>query len=219
MMSSCCTPGGEAAARHFGPDAAEADRARYVRDGPDRRTRLLLDGLTRLGIDGCSVLDIGSGIGVVSFELLKRGAKSAILSDASPSYLDAAGVEAGRCRVTDRVRLVQGDFVETAREMEPADVVVLDRAVCCYPAWRPLLHEAAARCRRLLGLTYPWSRPDIRVLLAVENLRRRLARDPFRAFVHSPAGMDASLRQHGLHRIHRAATFFWRIDIYTRDGV
>lgn len=217
-MSFCCKPDCEATARHFGPAAAEADRDRYLRKGPDKRARLLRDGLLGTGVTGCSILDVGSGLGLITFELLKHGAETAVLADASPAYLDAARQAAAAAGFGDRVHVVPGDFVETAENIEPADVVVLDRAVCCYPAWRPLLEAAAARCRRVLGITYPRSRPDIRLVLGLENLRRRWSQDAFRAFVHPPAAMDAALREYGLRRISYAGTFFWHVDLYVRES-
>jgi SAM-dependent methyltransferase len=216
-MSCCGKTSCEATAQHFGRAKAVGDLEQYRRKGPDKRTRLLLESLTRAGVDGLSVLDVGSGLGIVSFELLKRGASHAVLADASPAYLQAAREEAQRTSFADRVRFTPGDFVETSNDIAPVDVVVLDRAVCCYPAWRPLLELAAARCRRVFGLTYPWNRPDIHLVLRFENLRRRWSRNAFRAFVHPPGQMDQLLRQCGLRRISRARTYFWHIDVYQRE--
>jgi magnesium-protoporphyrin O-methyltransferase len=153
----------------------------------------------------------------VSFELLTRGAATATLSDASPAYLEAAREEAAERGMADRTRVALGDFVEIASHLVPADVVVLDRVVCCYPAWRPLLEAAAARCTRVLAITYPPGRPDVRAVIAFENARRRWFGDGFRAFVHPPPDMDRVLRESGLRRVTRARTLVWKIDIYVRD--
>jgi SAM-dependent methyltransferase len=210
MSKQCC----DAAARHFDSSVAEKDAAHYRERGLDKRARLLLEGLCRTGVAGRSVLEVGSGVGALSFELLKAGASHAILADASPAYLAAAKAEAARSGVLHRVGLVPGDFVETASEVRAADVVVLDRVVCCYPAWAPLLAAAMSRGRALLGLTYPRARADVRLILAVENLRRRLKGDAFRAFVHPPAAMEATLRAGGWRLIGRRGTLMWRIDVY-----
>jgi magnesium-protoporphyrin O-methyltransferase len=172
--------------------------------------------LIKSGVDGASVLDVGSGIGMISIELLARGARSAVLADASPATLEVARKLAVERSVEDRVQFVAGDFVETAQRLAPADIVVLDRAVCCYPAWRPLLTAATERCGRRLALTYPRSRLDVKFVIGLENLRRRLARNDFRAFVHSPRQMDASLQESGFRRILERRTFAWQIDLYSR---
>jgi magnesium-protoporphyrin O-methyltransferase len=214
---SCCRPDCRVTARHFGADVAAGDRDRYRANGLDTRARRLVDALARAGIGDASVLDVGSGLGLVSFDLLARGAASATLSDASEAYLDAAREEATARGMADRTRVAVGDFVEIAPHLAPADVVVLDRVVCCYPAWRPLLEAAAGHCKRVLGITYPPARPDVRAVIAFENARRRWFGDGFRAFVHPTAGMEGALRASGLRRVSRTRTFVWTIDVYVRD--
>lgn len=215
-MSCCCGPHCSATAAHFGKASAEGDLKRYHTKGLDKRGRHLVQGLVRLGIKDASVLDIGAGVGTMTFELLKHGAASAILADASPAYLESARGEAERTGLQDRVRFEQGNFVETSAGIAAADVVVLDRAVCCYPDWNALLERAASRCRRLLGLTYPRNRPDVRLWIGFENFRRRLSKDDFRAFVHSPDEMHEALRASGLERVSRAHTLVWHVDVYER---
>jgi len=212
MGSSCC----QATSRHFDATIATKDVARYREKGLDKRAKLLLEALRRAGVAGRTVLDVGSGVGGMSFELLKAGASGAVLADASPAYLAAASAEAARAGVLDRVELVPGDFVETVGGIPAADIVVLDRVVCCYPSWSPLLAAAMSRGRALLGLVYPPARPDVRLVIALDNLRRRLKGDAFRAFVHPPAAMEAALRAEGWRLTSRQGTFAWRIDLYTR---
>jgi magnesium-protoporphyrin O-methyltransferase len=212
MGGRCC----DAAARHFDATVAEEDLAQYRERGLEKRARLLMDALRRSGVTGRSVLDIGSGVGAVSFELLKAGASHATLAEASPAYLAAARTEAARAGVTDRLDLIAGDFVDTVNEIPVADIVIMDRVICCYPDWSPLLTAAASRGRALLGLVYPRARPDVRLVIGFDNLRRRLKGDPFRAFVHPPAAMEAALRSSGWRLVSRAGTFVWRVDLFAR---
>lgn len=195
MSDHCCGP----AIHHFDQAIAEGDLARYRKKGLDKRPRLLLEAIRRSGLSGRSVLDVGSGAGTLSLELLKAGATQATLADASPAYLAAAKAEAARANLVDRIDIVSGDFVETVDRISPVDVVVLDRVVCCYPAWSALLAAAMSRSRVLLGLTYPRARAHMRMVFAFDNLRRRLKGDVFRAFVHPPAAMQAALRAGGWH--------------------
>ena len=215
---TCCGSSCRATADHFNSKVAEDDRQQYKRKGLDTRARRLVDALTEFGIGGASILDVGSGIGMISLELLKRGAASATLADASPAYLEVARAEAIEQRLVDRMAFIDGDFVETSRQIAQSDIVVMDRAVCCYPAWRPLMTAAADHCRRALLVTYPRNRPDIKLALSLENLQRRFKKDNFRAFVHPPREMDAALREMGLGRILRAGTWVWHIDLYARSG-
>jgi magnesium-protoporphyrin O-methyltransferase len=213
MSAPCCGP----AIRHFDQGIAEADLARYRQNGLDKRARLLLEGIRRSGLSGRSVLDVGSGAGALSLELLKAGAAHATLADASPAYLAVAKTEAARAGVVDRVDIIPGDVVETVDRIPPADIVVLDRVICCYPAWPALLAAAMSRGRALLGLTYPRARADVRLVFAFDNLRRRLKGDAFRAFVHPPAEMQRVLHDHGWRLHDRTGTFVWRVDLYGRE--
>ena len=73
----CCRGTCEATAAHFDRKVAEDNRRRYKTKGLDKRARRLVEALVKVGIEGASVLDVGSGIGMISIELLQRGAASA----------------------------------------------------------------------------------------------------------------------------------------------
>jgi len=170
------------------------------------------------GVPGRSALDVGGGVGMLAFELLKRGASRVVLADASSANLEAARDEATRANLGDRIRFALGDFTAVAAALEPADIVVLDRVVCCYPEWKPLLERASDRCLKIFALSYPKNRLDVRLSIAFENWRRRWRGDPFRAFVHSPSQMRGTLEAAGLRHMRRTGTLFWRIDLYARPG-
>lgn len=205
-----------AAERQFGPAIAARDLNRYHRKGPDATSRLLLEALRSRVSSGASLLDIGGGVGVLDFELLASGVRSATLVDASPAYLDAAGGEAEARKIANRLQRVNGDFAALSDGIEFADIVTMHRVVCCYPDHASLLEAATKHARRLFAYSYPRDRWDIRVWLALDNLRRRLLGNPFRTFVHAPAEMEARILHAGFVRIHRSRTFVWSIDVYAR---
>ena len=93
-MTSCTCCFGTVANEHFNTRIARRDLDRYRKNGPSATARLLRDLLVDAGaLDGL-LLDIGAGIGALTFELLDRGVSRAILVDASSSYLAAASEEA-----------------------------------------------------------------------------------------------------------------------------
>src|SRR5438552_3654307 len=85
MPCSCCDCGG-AAERQFTEKRATKDLAQYRTKGPGETARLLLAGLIKAGPLEGRLLDIGSGIGALSFELLDRGLTSAVGVDLSSAY-------------------------------------------------------------------------------------------------------------------------------------
>jgi len=159
----------------------------------------MVDFLEQRGIAGASVLEVGGGVGEIHLELLRRGATRAVNLELSPAYeteaqrlLRAAGLDG---RVERRLH----DIATDPGAVQPADVVVLHRVVCCYPDYERLLTAAADHARRLLVFSYPSAGAVARVIIAAENLTFRLRRMQFRVFAHPPARMLTVLGDRGLH--------------------
>lgn len=217
-MTCTCSPTAGFTARHFDDKRAGAELRTYHRNGPGPTTQRLLNGLRAAGANHGAVLDIGAGVGVLTFELLKAGVDQALCVDLSPASLAVGREEAERQGCAGRIAWREADFVVVAPELAPADVVTLDRVVCCYPAYAPLLEAAAQHTLRFLALSYPRSRWFVRTAVWAENVLRQVQGDPFRAFVHSPAAMAMLLRQNGFLRVHRESTLAWHADIYARQA-
>jgi SAM-dependent methyltransferase len=216
MVDACgCDPFTEM----FDARTAEADLERYRRKGPDGTTRRLLDMLQAAGVRDASVLDIGAGVGAIDHELLAAGAREAVLVDGSTAYQAAARAEAASRGTSDRLTFLEGDFVALADRVEAADVVTLDRVVCCYPDVERLVLASATRARRLYGLVLPRDRLLIRIALAIANGWYRLRGRAYRAYAHPNARVDALAASAGLRPEQESSTFFWRVVVYTRSGV
>jgi Methyltransferase domain len=213
-MSSCCQGVDEV----FGERAARHDLRRYRRRGPSRSTRVLLDALRAEGIAGATLLDIGGGVGVIQHELLDAGAASATGVEASAAYLRAARDEAERRGHAERVSQHTGDFVAVADGIAPADVVTLDRVLCCYPDMESLVGRSADRAKRLYGLVYPRDRWWVGLGIRATNLIMRLSRRAYRAYLHPTSAVDAVAREHGLTpRVARRAGPVWQVAVYARE--
>jgi 2-polyprenyl-3-methyl-5-hydroxy-6-metoxy-1,4-benzoquinol methylase len=189
----------------------------YRRRGPDKTTRMLLDALRAEGIRGASVLDVGAGIGVVHHELLADGARSAVHIDAARPHIRAATEEAARRGHAERVTFVDGDFVALADGILPADVVTLDRVICCYPDMERLVAASAAKAQRLYGAVFPRERSVVKAMAALGNFVWRLRGNPFRSYIHSTAAIDAAARRQGLTPRLVLDTFLWRVAVYARS--
>jgi magnesium-protoporphyrin O-methyltransferase len=125
-------------------------------------------------------------------------------------------MEAVRRGVAERVSWRTADFVAVAAELLQADVVTLDRVVCCYPEFDALLQHAADHAEVLLAMSYPRDRWFVRIALGAENLLRRVRGNAFRAFVHPPARMEALLVGAGFRRLTSSSTLMWQMDTYRR---
>ena len=209
-----------AADEEFGAAIASRELRRFRKRGPNRATRLLLDAVRRVPLPAQpSLLDVGGGIGAIHHVLLDGGFGGATHIDASRAYLDVAQEEAERRGHKARVAFVHGDFHALAAATPLADVVTLDRVVCCDPDYATLLGAAADHARHLLALTYPHDRWFTRLFVTIINGLRRLRGTPFRAYIHPPGAMAAVVEGRGLRRRWTGGTVVWKVEVYERQRV
>jgi len=214
----CCSPGDTPLDRQFDARHAARHLRAYRQQGPVGTTRALIEALGAGGVDGQTVLDIGGGVGVVHHELLRSGAAAAVDVDASRAYLSVAREEAERQGHADRVRYLARDFVALADEVDPADLVALDRVICCYRDMAALVGRSAALARRRYGLVYPRDSWLGRVGVAVLNAGFRLSRSSFRTYVHRTAEVDAIVASRGLVKVLHRTTLIWQLALYERPA-
>ena len=145
----CCRA--EALDAEFGKKVAAIDLRKYRNRGPSKTTRLLLNALREQGVADRTLLDIGGGVGAISHELLRSGLAHATSVDAAGAYIEAARSEAERQGHLNRLNLRNGDFVMIADEIPAADIVTLDRVICCYPDMPALVGMTVERRDELLN--------------------------------------------------------------------
>jgi SAM-dependent methyltransferase len=199
----------------FGHDIARRELRRFLRWGPRKSTRLLLQAIGP-EVAGSSVLDVGGGVGVIHHELLDQGARSATQVDASPAYITVSRGEAIRRGHGDRVAYVEGDFVELAPTLPPADVVTLDRVICCYPDMPALVSRSAALAERVYAVVYPRANWFMRLGTRLANTWLRFRRSSFRVFIHSPTAIDDIVRAEGFARRYAGRTLLWEAVVFER---
>ncbi len=211
---SCC--GSRGYEQIFGEKTARKDLLRFRKRGLRRDAQRGVDFVRARGIEGASVLEAGGGIGAVQAELLDAGAARAVNVELSRGYEAAAAELLEERGLADRVERRVGDFVDDPAD--PADVVFLNRVVCCYPEPARLVGVAAARTRRLLVLTYPPDHLGARLLAAAGNLVLRLFRSEFRAYAHPHRVFHAAAEAEGLRLVFRGHSLVWQTAGYERRG-
>lgn len=171
----------------------------------------MADFLRDRGIEGATVLEIGGGVGEIEIELLKGGAARAQNLELSPGYEEEARQLAEEAGVGRRVDWRIHDIAEDPQAVEPADVVVMHRVVCCYPDYERLLGAAADHARRALVFSYPPRNALIRAFYGVFNFVMTLMRSSFRGFAHPPRAMLSVLEGRGLRRVYQDHVGIWRV--------
>ena len=140
-MSDCCSPKGYRSI--FSEKRAHAEARRYRHHGLDRTSRRIAELLKERGIVGRTLLEVGGGIGAIQIELLRAGISRAVNIELTPTYEEAAQALLREAGLEDRVERRVMDFAEATGEVEAADIVVMNRVICCYPDMPKLAGSAA----------------------------------------------------------------------------
>lgn len=200
-------------------NAACCDEAGYATstDWPSDVSQRLYEELEQLGFAGRSMLEIGCGYGRMLVGALLGGATRATGVELDPDALEKARERVDAAGVGERCELVEGDGAEL--ELQPHDLVVLDRVVCCYPAGEWLAERSAALTGTTFAMTVPESRglrgAWNRLLHPVGDLLDRL-RGEDRVYLHDVRRIEAGLIAAGF-RLYRGEWLGkWYIGIYLR---
>lgn len=191
---------------------ARARRA-FERRGLGRRQEALLAGPAPAGR---TVLDLGCGVGGLGLTALARGALHASFVDVSAASLEAARELAQVRGVAERADFTRGDAARAP--LPDADLVLLDRVVCCAPDGPALLGRAGLRARAALAYTYPAATWWMRVGRALLNAGMRLVRRDYRFYLHPPEELRAALRAAGLEPRARERHGVWVLERWLRPA-
>src|SRR5262245_42366502 len=197
MPCTCC--GGESL-DIFGGRSARREARRYLRKGLGGSDARLIAAWAEESARGeATVAEIGGGVGQIQAELLRRGAAAhGTVVEVVRAYEGPAAELARTVAIADRSTFVVADILEEPDAVEPADLVVLRRVVCCSPRGPELLGVAAAKARRSVLASYPRDRALIRLVARLQNAALALVRKRFRVFVHRPAELERAVARHGL---------------------
>jgi SAM-dependent methyltransferase len=187
-----------------------------------RVTTSLVDALEKAGLAGRTVLDVGCGIGDLAIEAVARGAGSATGFDLSRKAIDHARELAGTRGVAGRTTFEVGDG--SIVDLPPADVVVLNRVVCCYRDADGLLDRTLHAAGSVFAFSAPVASGPIGIFNGAVNgfwnawysLRPRKFGD-FRTFVHDLDEVDERIRRAGFRRVtHERRRVVWDLAVYSR---
>jgi SAM-dependent methyltransferase len=190
-----------------------------VTDWPSDVSRALYERLALFGFEGRSVLEIGCGYGRLLIGALVAGARAGTGVELDPEALDEARERAEEAGVAARSTFLQGDGAEL--ELPPHDVVVLDRAICCYADGDRLLDRSVALAGRAYAMTVPesrglrgaWNRVVYTAGGALDALRGEE-----RVYLHDVRRMERRLAAAGFTLDHAERIGKWHLGIYLRPS-
>lgn len=216
---SCCRAG--PCEEVFRPRMARADLSWYRRRGLRGLARKMLAAVRRDGVAGARVLEIGGGIGVLQAELLLAGASRGEVVELLEAYRPYAQQLASELGITGRTTFRVHDLLADPAGVEPADVVLLNRVICCSPEGIELFGEAARLTRRSLAAQFPRDRAAVRTAVWVLNATQRVVGRRFRVYVHPRDKVLAAATAAGLtlHTQGRAAIWEYVTFLRPEPGV
>jgi magnesium-protoporphyrin O-methyltransferase len=197
---------------------AGLNRLRFRLFGLETTQRQLVEGIRSQGLDGAELLEVGCGTGYLHQELLRLGAVRAMGVDLSERMLDIARTQAEGAGLGGRTEYRRGEFTGMAEDLPAADVVILDKVVCCYPDWEALVERSLDKTRRLYALTYPRNRGLTRVGVRVMTRALGAVGCCYRPFIHDPIRIQTLIRESRFKRAAVATTAAWLTEVYVREG-
>lgn len=212
-MNCCQCQGME---EQFNQKLAERELQKYRKKGPGKPTRILLEAIQTSGVEGLTLLDIGGGVGAIQSELFKSGLSQATEVEGSSAYLEAAKKEAERQGYLDEVNFIQGDFVEMVKEIPSADIVTLDKVICCYPDLQTLVGLSSQKAGKIYGVIYPVDTWWMKFGVRIPNFFFKIKHNPFRLYIHPTQAIEALIRKSGFKRKFYCKLFRWHVAVYQR---
>jgi len=196
---------------------AQKEMERYLKRGPKKSTRWLLEPVLERVNEGDSVLDIGGGVGALLLELQKLSIGDSYYMDISESYTAVFLQEVCEKSLKHKINIHAGDFTEKHHLIPQADIVTLDKVLCCYQDFNHLLTLSLHKTRKMLAYTVPdnvwWVHSINRLQTSLKGLfTRQLV-----TYVHPIDKMEAVAVAQGFHKVFQKKHTGWLTVVYCKD--
>ena len=200
----------------FDKKSAKRDLKRYLKKGPSTTTKILLNAVNKIGVQGMTFLDIGGGIGAVQYALIKLGALNGVTIEASSAYIDSIKEETGENNLTEKVVFKHGDFTTIASDLNSSDIVTLDKVICCYDDMNRLVDLSSKLARKIYAVVYPRDNWWTKLFLPIINFYPKIKGSSFRLFIHPTNKVEDIIIKNGLKRIYNTTRLFWQVAVFIR---
>jgi magnesium-protoporphyrin O-methyltransferase len=200
----------------FNARKARSTLRRYRKKGLDDLERAMVSTAAAQPLAGARVLEIGGGIGTIQAELLAAGASTGEIVELVSAYEPYARQLARDTGIEGRSAFRIADVLEQPEAVAPADIVVLNRVVCCSPDGVRLTAVAGKLAGRMLLVIYPRDRAVVRIVMRFMNGLFAVTRRSFRAFLHPPSSIYAAAQSEGLSVAATSRGLVWEFTAFRR---
>ncbi|MCH8904078.1 MAG: class I SAM-dependent methyltransferase [Bacteroidetes bacterium] len=200
----------------FNSKKARKQLKRYRKKGGIKSTKLLIEAIRVQGVKNLSLLDIGGGVGAIQNALLNDGLEKVTSVDASSGYIGVAKEEAIAQKHDNKITWHHGNFTEVHEKIESADIVTLDRVVCCFDDMPLLVSSSLNKADQYYGLVFPNDSWIAKVISGVGTLFLSLIRSPFRSYIHSVSKIQELITSAGFENVYWAKANVWIVALYKK---
>lgn len=218
---NCCTPDELKAKDDFFSKRARHYYNRFHKKGLDKTQKLLLEGMTAVMIHNGknsveSVMEIGCGVGGLLLTLLGKGLSHAIGIDASKGMLEKAKENALRMKLEEKTIFHHRDFVDVEPELTPADIIILDKVLCCDSNPELLIKRSTGKTKVIYAVSFPRDNILVRLFVKAGILITKIFPVKFTPFYHEPADIKRWTENANFVLSYARNTFIWQVQVYTR---
>lgn len=212
-MNSCCQTEYNTT---FSDKRARVEIRDYLKKGPKKSTGHLIEPLKQQDLSHASLLDIGGGVGAIAWELMDHGIEQVYYQEISQAYAREFLNQANQRSLQERVHVHIGDFVEQHQNLPATDVVTLDKVICCYEDFRPLVTLSAQKALRVYAYTIPLDVWWVKMIQSLEVLVKRVIGNNVRTYVHPVAEVEKLVIAQGFEKVYQRQNREWLTVIFNR---
>lgn len=202
----------------FDDARAKKEMRDYRSTGVKKSSRPLVSILHQFPLEGKTQLDIGAGIGALIFEAFDRGLTKATYIDIAAGFRKEFLQEAGNRKLTERVDARLGDFMDLHQEVGPADLVTLDKVICCYEDYEDLVRQSVRKARRWYIYSVPRDVWWVRLVHGLGLLINKIRKDKIRSFIHPTETIEALIEEAGFQAVAVQRQREWEVKAFERTS-
>jgi len=165
-----------------------------------------------------SLLDIGSGIGSIIFELFEAGIKEAQYIDISKPYTAIFREEIEKRSLSEKVDVKTGDFTDNCPSVKSADIVTLDKVICCYPDFEQLVSSSIQKCKKYYAYVIPIDTWWVKLFHYSAGKIGKILGNQFETFIHPTGEIEKMVINHNFKKIYRKQRREWLTVVFEKSG-
>jgi len=218
---NCCGAEEQQAKDKFFSARAKRYSKRFRKKGLSEEQQHLVSGIVEAAsrekkFNPGTVLEIGCGIAGLLITLLRQGTVHATGIDASQGMIEKAKENAAGSRLSEQMEFFHGDFAAMESSISPAEVVILDRVLCCDSNPEMLIRQSASKATRVYAVSFPRDFLPVRIFIKAGIAIAKLFPFQFTPYYHEPELLCQWIEEQGFSAHYSRHTFLWQVLVYRR---